>query len=146
MNKKLLYAVISAVLAVLLSLSSAAAFAVEEAPENNIPVVSDKIDEVIKDIAESTGETNPSQQGNPVSNLCGDINNDGIVDVDDVTDYQLIIAGQQAPTDALRRNGNTLLDQKYNISDSTVIQYYLTGVFKMIPVTVDGYYATIIQP
>ncbi|MBR1730989.1 MAG: hypothetical protein IJ725_00950 [Ruminococcus sp.] len=89
-------------------------------------------------------ETEPATQ--EIAYKAGDVNGDGEIDVNDVTTYQLTLAGKLSVTEAFTKNCNTVTDQKRNIIDVTAIQFYLAGTFKRLPVTPDGYYAEIIRP
>ena len=76
----------------------------------------------------------------------GDVDGNGVVDINDVSTFQLTLLGILEPTEAFNRNSNTYTDQKTSIRDVTVIQLYLVGRFRKLPITPDGYYAEILIP
>lgn len=76
----------------------------------------------------------------------GDVDGNGIVDVSDVTVYQLTLIGKLSQTAAFKKNSETYTDQIKNIRDATAIQMYLVGIYRQLPVTPDGYYAEIFRP
>ena len=118
-NKRFALAVISVLMVILVSMTSTSVFAADES---------------------EFGEKND------VISMSGDVNGDGVVNIDDVTEYQFILAGSKEATDAFEMNGETYADGKKNINDVTVIQYYIAGILKKLPVDKDGYDPTIYQP
>ena len=76
----------------------------------------------------------------------GDVDGNGIVDINDVTVYQLTLIGKLSQTAAFKKNAETYTDQLKNIRDVTSIQMYLAGIYRQLPVTPDGYYAEIFRP
>ena len=76
----------------------------------------------------------------------GDVDGNCTVDINDVTYYQLVLVGKQSETECFLKNAETYTDQVRNIRDVTVIQIYLAGIYKRLPVTPDGYYAQLIRP
>ncbi len=81
-----------------------------------------------------------------VEYLPGDVDGSGVVDVNDVTVYQLTLAGVYESTDAYAKNANTYTDKTKNIRDVTAIQLYLIGTLRKLPITPDGYYSEILRP
>lgn len=140
MNKKLLLCTASILLVMLLAMSSL--FMVSAAGDANDP----NSNETVATFPSGDNEfTNPTESSAPVKKV-GDVDGNGTIDVNDVTFYQLTLAGRQAVTPAFELNGNTVTDGKKNIIDVTGIQYYVAKVFKKLPVTLDGYYSEIIRP
>ena len=133
LSKKLLSAVISLLIAALLSMSSICVFA----DDSIIPVEVVNIDEQIDEVTD--GEQT-------ITYNAGDINGDQKIDINDVTDYQLTLAGMLEATPYYHKNGDTNVNGKKNIDDVTVIQLYVAKVFRQLPVTEDNYYAHIYQP
>lgn len=86
------------------------------------------------------------QPSTSVNYLPGDVDGNGIVDITDVTVFQLTLINKLDKTEAFLKNSNTYTDQKTNIRDATVIQLYLVGKFQKIPITPDGYYSEILRP
>lgn len=149
MNKKLLLCTASVLMVMLLAMSSL--FIVSAAD-----VSGNATAEETKDETRPTFDTYPTEQTNPTEStgptepeivkLVGDVDGNGSIDINDATTYQLTLAGRQEVTPAFELNGNTVTDGKRNIIDVTGIQYCVAGVFKKLPVTLDGYYAEIIRP
>ena len=140
MSKKVLLTIVSVALVMLMAFSSMF-----------IVAAVDAIDDPIPDFTEETSDTSETEEtettedpNNPYK--AGDVNFDGEIDINDVTFYQLTLVGKQEVTAAFERNGDTVLDAKKNIKDATCIQYYVAKIFKILPVTTDGYYAPIIRP
>ena len=165
MNKKYLYAVVSVLLVVIMSLCSMTVFAAENDGTAPIPVETEAIEDDLGDAIEiperpaatdfpdSTNDTYQSDNednSQPVSQevvyKAGDVNGDGEINVNDVTDYQLTLVGRKEVTPAFTKNCNTVTDAKTNIIDATAIQYCIAGTFRKLPITPDGYYAEIIRP
>lgn len=165
MNKKYLYAVVSVLLVVIMSLCSMTVFAVENDNIAPIPVETEAIEDDLDGFIEiperpastedpdSTGDTNQSDnednsepEPQEVVYKAGDVNGDGEINVIDVTDYQLTLVGKKEITPAFTKNCNTVTDAKTNIIDATAIQYYIARTFIKLPITPDGYYAEIIRP
>lgn len=69
-----------------------------------------------------------------VKKRAGDINNDKKININDATEYQLILADIKPDTDAYNINGNILDDNKRDINDATYIQLYLAKKCSSIPV------------
>ena len=120
MNKKIAFAVISVIMVILVSLSAFTVFA-----EGN----------------GESGEQNPS-----VVKKIGDVDGNGDVDINDVTTYQLTLAGKQEVTDAFNLNSEAVTDNKRNIIDATGIQALIAKSIVKLPITLDGYYSEIIRP
>ena len=91
--------------------------------------------------SESAQPATVSDEYNP-----GDVDGDGNIDINDVTALQSVFVGLASKTETFTRNGDTNVDGKINIWDATVIQLKIAGLYRELPVTVDGYYARIIQP
>ena len=81
-----------------------------------------------------------------VEYLAGDVDGNGIVDVNDVTVYQLTLVGKLDETPAFQLNSNTYTDKQKNVRDVTAIQLYLINILRKIPITPDGYYSEILRP
>lgn len=156
MTKKFLTAIVSIIVAAIMSVSSVSVFAAGEVSDINtekesVDTIINSIDEQDNTVDENTdpsedaAETDPSEP-ETVTAMSGDINGDKVVNINDATEYQLILAGKKAPTKAITVNGDTCSDGKFNILDVTAIQYYVAKVFVKLPVTADGYYAEIIRP
>ena len=144
MNKKFLFTIAAVLTAILVSFSSIAVFAAGEAgmPEGVV-----KRENSAGDVNTDT-ETTAPENTTPVSlqKKAGDVDGNGEVNINDVTVYQLTLAGKIGVTDAFNLNAETVTDNKFNITDATGIQYYVAGTFRKLPVTPDGYYAEIIRP
>lgn len=141
MSKKILLTIISLALVMLMAFSSMFIVSAVDAIDETVP--GDFTEETTD--TEETEETETTEDpNNPYK--AGDINADGEIDINDVTIYQLTLVGKQEVTPAFERNGDTVLDAKKNIKDATGIQYYVAKIFKILPVTTDGYYAPIIRP
>lgn len=125
MNKKILITIIAVMMAVLMSAASCLVVSAVEEPTNDETV--DVIDV-------------------PKPTVYGDVNDDEAVNINDVTEYQLVLVGAKDATEAFERNGDANVDGKKNIWDVTTIQYFIAGNFKKLPVTTDGYYGEIIRP
>ena len=81
-----------------------------------------------------------------VEYLAGDVDGNLVVDINDVTTYQLTLVGKMDETAAFIKNSSTYTDQMRSIRDVTAIQLYLTGQLRKLPVTPDGYYSEIMRP
>lgn len=153
-NKKMVFAVASVLLAVMVCLSSVSAFAADDL------VVPDPKDGVETDVGVVPGEgsipengvssevdaQSSENSGTESTDLAGDVDGNGVVNINDVTIFQLTLVGKIAPTPAYEKNGDTYLDNQKTIRDATTIQMYRAGKLKEIPITTDGYYARIIRP
>ena len=123
MNKyKLLYTVILLISAMIISSSSVFA-----ADTNNAESMSDN-------------------QSSTVYYEPGDVDGNGIVNINDVTVFQLTLIGKLSQTAKKKKNAETYTDQLKNIRDVTAIQMYLARIYRQLPVTPDGYYAEIFRP
>ncbi len=120
MNKKIAFAVMCVIMAILVSFSSVAVFA--------------------------EGDGDSGDQTQTVVQKAGDVDGSGVVDINDVTFYQLILAGKQEVTDAFTLNSEAVTDNKRNIIDATGIQAYVAKSIVKLPITLDGYYSEIIRP
>lgn len=144
-NKKFLFAVISLVLAFVMSLSVMTVFAVES-DDTIIPDPTDATQDItVPTTGDEQGDDTPGGT-DEVQYKAGDVDGNGVIDINDVTTYQLTLAGKQQVTAAFTKNSETVTDSKRNITDATGIQYYVANVFKKLPVTPDGYYSEIIRP
>ena len=133
MSKKFLIAILAVLTAVFLSFSSMAVFAAGDA-------------EIPGGVIEITDASEVNTGSSSVQKKAGDVDGNGEVNIDDVTVYQLTLAGRMDVTDAFNLNSETVTDTKRNITDATGIQYYVAGTFRKLPVTLDGYYSEIIRP
>ena len=146
-NKKMGFAVVSVLLAVMVCLSSVSAFAADDLV---VPGLKEGI-EIGEGVVPSEGSVpengvSSENSGTEVTDLPGDVDGNGVVNINDVTIFQLTLVGKIAPTPAYEKNGDTYLDNQKTIRDATTIQMYRAGKLKEIPITTDGYYARIIRP
>lgn len=141
MYKKVFVTIIAALMVALMSFASVSA--AEDPKKDEFPVI-----ENADSSENSASEQNAEESGSKstATRIWGDVDGSGVVDVNDVTEYQLILVEKHAKTDAFDYNGDANIDGKKNIWDVTTIQYYLAGTFKKLPVTTDGYYGEIIRP
>ena len=86
------------------------------------------------------------QPSSPVVYKAGDVDGNGVINIDDVTVYQLTLIHKLPESEAFLKNAETYSDQKISIRDVTVIQLYLVGRFRKLPITTDGYYSQILRP
>ncbi len=149
-NKKLMLSAISLLIAALVCFSAVAVYAAEEAaPDPEVIKEVESVDDYIDNVGSSPvgDETDPETNGGEeVTYLAGDVDGNGTVNINDVTIYQLTLVEKIERTAAFEKNGDTYLDNNKTIRDATTIQIYLSGVYRKIPVTTDGYYAEIIRP
>ena len=141
MNKKFLSAITAVLTAALVSFSSIAVFA---ADGDDGPAVLPG--DIVKVENEDNGAGDEVVTPPSLQKKAGDVDGNGVVDINDVTVYQLTLAGRTSVTEAFNLNAETVTDNKFNITDATGIQFYVAGAFKKLPVTPDGYYAEIIRP
>ncbi len=151
MNRRFMLSAIALLIAALVCFSAVTVYASEEA--GGEPKVIDKEIESVDDYIDNVGsspvgdETDPETNGGEeVTYLAGDVDGNGKVNINDVTIYQLTLVEKIERTAAFEKNGDTYLDAQKTLRDATTIQIYLSGVYKKIPVTTDGYYAEIIRP
>ena len=144
MNKKVLLCLASVMLVMLLAASSL--FIVSAASDTNLSKSEETSATFETGYTGSTEATEATTEAQTPQKLVGDVDGSGVIDINDATEYQLILAGRASATDAFALNSNTVTDSKRNIIDVTGIQYYVANVFKKLPVTLDGYYSEIIRP
>ena len=94
----------------------------------------------------NNAESMSDNQSSTVYYEPGDVDGNGIVNINDVTVFQLTLIGKLSQTAAFKKNAETYTDQLKNIRDVTAIQMYLARIYRQLPVTPDGYYAEIFRP
>ncbi len=66
--------------------------------------------------------------------LCGDTNNDGVVNISDATYIQKVLIDKADKTDAYNKNGDVNLDGVIDVEDVTAIQKYLVRIYDELPI------------
>lgn len=64
----------------------------------------------------------------------GDVNNDGFVNVRDVSSIQKVLAANAAADENFYNAADVLLDNDVNVRDVTTLQKYLVGIYTDLPV------------
>ena len=89
--------------------------------------------------ASNTGETSAVY-------LPGDVDGDGVVNVNDVTVFQLTLVRIYQQTEVFTLNADVFTDRKITLRDATTIQMFLVGMYRKLPVSPDGYYSDVVRP
>lgn len=128
-------------------LMAAASFAAMAADEPMIPVEGGDITDIIKeDVTTAPATTAPATTAPEDKPLWGDVDGNGTVNINDVTALQNYFVRKIKKPAGFDKNADVNTDNLKNIYDATVIQLYLAGTLKKLPITPDGYYAELIRP
>ena len=139
-------------MAILMAAASFAAMAADEANEPMIPVEGGDITDIIKeDVTTAPATTAPATTAPATTApedkpLWGDVDGNGTVNINDVTALQNYFVRKIKKPAGFDKNADVNTDNLKNIYDATVIQLYLAGTLKKLPITPDGYYAELIRP
>lgn len=83
-------------------------------------------------ISNSTVRQNGFAVGAEINPLKGDVNLDGEVNINDVTELQLALVGSVNLSDAQKSVAQVYQDEKITIRDATMIQIFLAGFIKFL--------------
>ncbi len=69
--------------------------------------------------------------------IYGDTNEDGIINIRDVSYIQKVLAGIEPENITFRSTADVYQDMDINIMDVTTLQKYIAGIYTQLPVNID---------